>query len=182
MTLCAEAAINIPISFWLFLWSFLDQNERVGTTVRKKNLWDWARSWNTKFIYIKKNDILLREAIKNGFIWYPLKKRFGTRKVIFLEMFNQKGVKYAIKKMVHLVQLYQIKPFLLAPSGALVFIMVYYIPSNPLFQIFQILQILKCLKDPTSYSQNRLVRWWGNFDRYVWVTGGLRVSRRSRGP
>ena len=98
MTLCAEAAINIPISFWLFLWSFLDQNERVGTTVRKKNLWDWARSWNTKFIYIKKNDILLREAIKNGFIWYPLKKRFGTRKVIFPEMFNQKGVKYAIKK------------------------------------------------------------------------------------
>ena len=33
---------------------------------------------------------------------------------------------------------------LLAPSGALVFIMVYYIPaSKPLFQIFQILQILK---------------------------------------
>ena len=32
---------------------------------------------------------------------------------------------------------------LLAPSGALVFIMVYYIPSKPLFQIFQILQIRK---------------------------------------
>ena len=35
---------------------------------------------------------------------------------------------------------------LLAPSGALVVIMVYY---KPLFQIFQILQILKCLKDRT---------------------------------
>ena len=32
---------------------------------------------------------------------------------------------------------------LLAPSGALVFIMVYYIPRKPLFQIFQILQIRK---------------------------------------
>ena len=39
---------------------------------------------------------------------------------------------------------------LFAPSGALVFIMGYYIPSgNPPFQIFNILQILKCLKDPT---------------------------------
>ena len=42
---------------------------------------------------------------------------------------------------------------LLAPSGALVFIMVYYISaSKPLFQIFQILQILKWKwkwKDPT---------------------------------
>ena len=32
---------------------------------------------------------------------------------------------------------------LLAPSGALVVIMVYYIHINPVFQIFQILQILK---------------------------------------
>ena len=32
---------------------------------------------------------------------------------------------------------------LLAPSGALVVIMVYYIYINPVFQIFQILQILK---------------------------------------
>ena len=35
---------------------------------------------------------------------------------------------------------------LLAPSGGLVFILVYYISEHPLFQIFQ---ILKCLKDPT---------------------------------
>ena len=38
------------------------------------------------------------------------------------------------------------QPCLLAPSGALVVIMVYYVHtqrSNPLFQIFQILQILK---------------------------------------
>ena len=35
---------------------------------------------------------------------------------------------------------------LLAPSGALVFIMVYYVHTHPLFQI---LQILKCFKDPT---------------------------------
>ena len=44
------------------------------------------------------------------------------------------------------------KKNLLAPSGALVFIIVYYIPSNPLFQIFQILQIWKWKwrwKDPT---------------------------------
>ena len=32
---------------------------------------------------------------------------------------------------------------LLAPSGALVVIMVYYIYINPVFQFFQILQILK---------------------------------------
>jgi len=42
--------------------------------------------------------------------------------------------------------------FLLAPSGALVVIMVYYIYINPVFQFFQILQILKWKwkwKDPT---------------------------------
>ena len=38
---------------------------------------------------------------------------------------------------------------LLAPSGALMFILVYYIHIQPLLQIFQILQILKYLKDPT---------------------------------
>ena len=43
---------------------------------------------------------------------------------------------------------------LLAPSGALVVIMVYYIHINPVFQIFQILPILKWKwkwkwKDPT---------------------------------
>ena len=38
---------------------------------------------------------------------------------------------------------------LLAPSGALMFILVYYIHTQPLLQIFQILQILKYLKDPT---------------------------------
>ena len=41
---------------------------------------------------------------------------------------------------------------LLAPSGALVVIMVYYIPAaaaRPLFQIFQIL-IQKCLKESTN--------------------------------
>ena len=45
---------------------------------------------------------------------------------------NQTQVKFQLKLLL-----------LLAPSGALVVIMVYYIPSNPLFQIFQILQILK---------------------------------------
>ena len=42
--------------------------------------------------------------------------------------------------------------YLLAPSGALVVIMVYYIYINPVFQIFQILQILMWKwkwKDPT---------------------------------
>ena len=38
---------------------------------------------------------------------------------------------------------------LLAPKGALMFILVYYIHTQPLLQIFQILQILKYLKDPT---------------------------------
>ena len=52
----------------------------------------------------------IREDIKNGLIWYnctklvnppPEKERFGTRKVILMEIFGKKGVKYAIKTVIY---------------------------------------------------------------------------------